>query len=228
MARIAVVGAAKGSLGFRVAQLARERGHTVLTVGLSGDVDLVDDARLTNPVTKVHDWMGDEYGCNFDHVVCTVGANDPSLSLANYFDINVGAPVALCRSYLDLGGTGHFVAISSNSAQIARTGSLGYCASKAALTMAIRCMARDNARLYTERINEDLMPAIYVYEPGWLGGTPMSNDVEARLPQGAPLHRIPNGRHLSPYDLATAIVSNLYVANSVMNGAVLRLDGGEQ
>jgi hypothetical protein len=94
--------------------------------------------------------------------------------------------------------------------------------------MAIRCTARDVARNHAASLSNEMMPAIYGYEPGWLGGTPMSDAVMERLPEGVVPHRIPSGRHMSPYDLSVMIVANLKQGNNLMNGALIRIDGGEQ
>ena len=122
-----------------------------------------------------------------------------------------------------MGDPGHFVAISSNSAHIARSGSAPYCASKAALSMAIRAEARDLARSY------DLHTVIaYTYEPGWLEGTAMSNDVASRYPGMQPHRMLGLDAGLPPSRLAGMIAYNLRHCGRELNGCVLRVDAGEQ
>lgn len=117
----------------------------------------------------------------------------------------------------------HFAAISSNSAHIARTNSTAYCMSKAALSMGMRCIARDAARTRWPI-------AFTTYEPGFLSGTPMSLKIVGSTDefQEARYHRIPSGLSMQPTDLAEVILNNMAGSWNMMNGACIRLDGGEQ
>lgn len=117
----------------------------------------------------------------------------------------------------------HFAAISSNSAHIARSESAMYCASKAALSMGMRCLARDAAKANKHQ-------ALYVYEPGWVTGTPMSRTIAGSddVYQNARFHRIPSMYGLDKNDLAKVIMDNFTNGWNIMNGACIRLDGGEQ
>jgi NAD(P)-dependent dehydrogenase (short-subunit alcohol dehydrogenase family) len=115
-----------------------------------------------------------------------------------------------------------FVAVSSNSAQLARSRSLAYCASKAALSMAIRCAARE---LAPHSVN------IWGVEPGWISDTPMSEAVHARIvaeQRGLPNHRIPGGREVHRRELGRFIAEHVSHEWDWMNGCMLRLDGGDQ
>lgn len=117
----------------------------------------------------------------------------------------------------------HFSVISSNSAHIARTASAPYCMSKAALSMGMRCIAREVARAR--------MPVAFTtYEPGFLSGTPMSMTIAGSTDefQEAKYHRIPSGLAMQPTDLAEVILNNMATSWNLMNGACIRLDGGEQ
>jgi NAD(P)-dependent dehydrogenase (short-subunit alcohol dehydrogenase family) len=111
----------------------------------------------------------------------------------------------------------NFVAISSNSAHIARSGSTGYCMSKAALSMGIRCVARACAE---ESFN------IWGYEPGFLIDTPMSRKSVKMF--GSNPHRIPGNRTIETQELAERIISDIRSGHSWLNGCLLRTDGGEQ
>jgi len=112
----------------------------------------------------------------------------------------------------------HFVAVSSNSAHIARSQSLAYCTSKAALSMGIRCAARELAGTWLN---------VWGLEPGWLSGTPMSKEVNARFQEGQPRHRIPGDRTVDPAALAHLIVGGMRNWYSSLNGCMIRIDGGE-
>lgn len=234
---ILVVGARNNSLGHRIKTKAHAMGYRVVTAGVSGEEDFRYDVRELPP----HEvWSQGPY----DSVICTVGVNDPDWSEEATFRINTMGPLQVLDDWvanqkLDL-PINHYVAISSNSAHIARTGTLAYCMSKAALSMGIRVRARESAKAYAAAckafiqappsIDIDFysgLPAIYCYEPGYLTGTPMSLEVGRRL-GGIWPHRIPSEQSLSPWDVATVIVNNLMVDGNLMNGSCIRLDGGEQ
>lgn len=220
-----VVGARPGSLGEAIAHEAENSGRwSVTTAGISNeDVPLdVLDVRGMDLLFARH---------RFQSVVCTVGVNRETTitNLSDYLeeamDVNVCGPMNLLQEWarpaIEQGDTQerHFVAISSNSATIARSRSLAYCASKAALSMALRCAAREAA--WTGL-------SIYGYEPGWIEGTPMSQEVEDRMVSASTArHRIPGSRVLDPNRLAEMIVRNLD-HHGDLNGCLIRIDGGEQ
>lgn len=238
--RVLVIGAQPQSLGDAVVEAVDRRGWQPIAAGISGEqihCDATSNRAVREAITQTRP----------HHVVCTVGRNLPGTiegkgwytSMKEQMEVNYYAPMIVVsewarfwRQHLkditaqEWGGmTLHCAVISSNSAHIARSTSGGYCASKAALSMGIRCAAREQAR----------QPfAIYAYEPGWLEGTPMSDDVEERmiatLRDGdvpPPMHRIPNDNEVNPDALADMIVCNLSLG-PWLNGTTMRLDGGEQ
>lgn len=226
--RLLVVGAKGGSLGAAVTAGAREQGWEVVTAGISGEdheLDLVTYGQ-DNVETLVRHVRP-------DHIVCTAGVNLPRRSVASteawyrsHFAVNVIGPMKLLDAWLAFGPDGdvpwqHFVAISSNSAGIPRSDSSAYCASKAALSQAIRCRARDCA-------GHNLPVSVYAYEPGLIQGTPMTNAVRERF--NGPLTRMKGiglEEGLSAYGLAGHIVRNIGFGGPELNGVCLRLDAGE-
>lgn len=170
-----------------------------------------------------------------DIVVCTVGINqpvdvtDPSLPAKLYtaFSNNVTGPMDLLRHFVvspvrpeRAKNVKKFVAISSNSARIPRRNSVAYCASKAALSMALRVAARELAGQQV---------AVWGYEPGLLAGTPMTQNTERDFPPGAVLHRM-KGVPLDgipPADLARRIVQDLATFSYAHNGLIVPFDAGE-
>jgi len=246
---VLIVGARRGSLGFHVAEnlrsVSKSESSTVssalstFTAGLSGEeiffdalwtresiIDTLDDLDITDVVCTV--------GVNMEHEITNFDAD----RLVEETRVNAVAPMNLLSAWIDHitdrpltsigelmpGNAHHFAIISSNSAQIARSKSLGYCMSKAAVSMGVRVAARTAASL-----SQPL--AVYAYEPGWLEGTPMSDNVSRRIahsvPKGAPPHRIPGGNGIDTRHLAGMITSNLF-AGQELNGTTLRIDGGEQ
>lgn len=235
--RLLVVGARPASLGAHVAGFGRVRGYTVTTAGIE-DEDIRCDAASVQAVRECMDIVRPH------HVVCTVGRNLPGTiqgkgwytNMKEQMQVNYLAPMIIVSEFTrmwrqrfkDAGDrmdrewgdmTLHCVAISSNSAYVARSKSGGYCASKAALTMGYRAAAREQA---------EHPFSIYTYEPGWLDGTPMSAEVEARMDMPPEvLQRIPGDNLVDPDELAGMIVNNLSFGRW-LNGTSLRVDGGDQ
>lgn len=240
--RLMVVGARPHSLGMHVATAGRMAGWTVTTAGVHEEDVALD---VIDPQTVKKALLDEMPHC----VVSTVGINTGPVSITKFawdksvtdhMEVNFVGQMRVLREWVrawhntmpplleDVGWQlpMHFVAISSNSADIARSLSAGYCASKAALSMALRCVARELAATTPF--------SVYSYEPGWLDGTPMSMAMDERLmmdpvaPANTVLHRIPGDRIINPISLSTLIVQNLQVDRRYLNGCTLRLDGGEQ
>lgn len=229
--KIAVFGARQGSLGYHVEWAGLHRGHTVRTYGPTNE-----EVHYRFGETTQH-WQNDLCQFNPDAVVCTIGVNIPvpvaqkvseeipshiayhfGEAMRSSFEVNVMAPLEVLRTTLALGSGVHsFAAVSSNSAQIARRGSVAYCSSKAALSMAIRCAARET----------EGSPLVYAYEFGLLRGTPMTRQTERTF--GPAQTRIPGAPDGLPVEnAADVILSNLENPGQHLNGALLRMDGGEQ
>lgn len=240
MTSVLVLGARPASLGSAVSEMAVQAGMTTYAAGISGEeYDL--DLYLSPPVRLMEVLRRTQP----THIVCTVGVNMPQpegeLELRDWyrwhFEANVTGPMRMleafsrwCKEgrldgdeYADGGLVRHFVAISSNSAFIPRTNSAAYCASKAALSQALRVKAR-------EASGGDHGYIVYGYEPGWLEGTPMSNNIQHRF-AGLPMHRMRGevlAQGVPPQVLAGQIVAGLLVPGAGLNGATIRYDGGEQ
>lgn len=234
--RVLVIGARTGSLGGAICDEVRAEGGVASTAGISGEeYDL--DLHFT-PLLRVRNVLR---AARPDHVVCTAGINTPESDQGNdprdwyrwHFEANVIGPMRLLHEFAawvteDMDGGNrliplrHFVAISSNSATIPRTNSAAYCASKAALSQALRVKAR-------EALGGDHGYLVYGYEPGLLTGTPMTRRTQKDFP-GVPLHRM-RGEVLAegvPTEaLAAYIVAGLRVPGAALNGATIRYDGGE-
>lgn len=232
-----VIGARPGSLGDAVVRRAQDEGFLVSTAGVSGedyplDVTSVNRASIRTALREVQPRS----------IVCTVGINEPLTSghdefdfeawMENHFSVNVVGPMRILREWRYFPKATmiptwekpyHFAVISSNSAVIPRTNSMAYCASKAALSMAVRVAAREAA-------NNGYI--VYGYEPGWLAGTPMSDAVQRRFSGHAVpgMHRMREDAlaHGVPVDdLAHQIVAGLAAPGYALNGALIRYDGGE-
>lgn len=237
MSKILIAGAQPESLGDAIGVEAMLRGHTVTTVGIGEGENVYADLCLFGN-NFLRQLMRDEAP---DHVICTVGVNEPEGKIGrdhrdwytHHFNNNVIGPMRLLKAFStwvteEMGGASsswlrHFVAISSNSATIPRTNSAAYCASKAALSQALRVKAR-------EASGGDHGYIVYGYEPGWIADTPMSHDIESIFGPDTKMHRM-RGEGLAPgvrkEALAAQIVMALGVPGAALNGALLRYDGGE-
>jgi NAD(P)-dependent dehydrogenase (short-subunit alcohol dehydrogenase family) len=239
-----VVGVQTGGLGDAVFRLAVDDPdvHTIWTADLAGvdaelgTPDFETDIRSVTEIRALLDTV------HPTHVVCTVGMNPYGMedghgqewmhNFGHVMETNCIAPLNLAREWSVAMAHGHggqasdpgyhFCAISSNSSVVVRSNSAAYCASKAALSHGMRCLARDNAKA-------GLANALYVYEPGFLWGTPMSRAIVGSADRGAEadFHRIPSGFSIDPDDIAQVILGNFKLNWNTMNGACVRLDGGD-
>jgi NAD(P)-dependent dehydrogenase (short-subunit alcohol dehydrogenase family) len=232
--RLMVVGALPGNLGGRVYEEAKKSHEwaAIRAYDVVGGPSYYLDLLKRREVVEVLETFSPT------DIVCTVGINRPEddledlmLSIMTHSNANVAGPMQLLAEAMDLWrsdrwieekaipATGfNFCAVSSNSAHIARSQSAGYCSSKAALSMALRCVARREASSGVK---------IWGYEPGFLSGTPMSLETMETFGEDN-LHRIPGGMAIDPDDIADRIVGDLIVASRTLNGCMIRLDGGEQ
>jgi len=226
--RVLIVGARDGSLGQAIADtLGKRSDFEVHTAGQSGDEMETVDVRSPASVVAVMDKVRPH------SIISTVGVNLGAPigetgywhSMRHSWDVNVEGPMRLLDTWIK-GTFGYekgfnqdqtFVAVSSNSAQIARRSSSAYCSSKAALSMALRCAARELGGA----------PLVYGYEFGLLANTPMTVETEKRF--GPSQSRMVGAKDgLDKWEAASAVVANLVAPWQGLNGVMLRLDAGEQ
>lgn len=233
-----IIGAKPNSIGEAVLEAA-DNDWNIYTAGVSDEGSYLDVGAWAG--TSAKRAIAEVIGMAPMHaVVCTAGINHEATlavddwalgDLEESFQVNVLGPLAVLEQWLRYweqdGGLHrgeddenlHFVMMSSNSAGVVRSTGLPYNASKAALSMAVRCVARSVAR-------RDTRISVYGYEPGWVEGTPMSQEVMDRLPNDVEITRVPGLRTMRREDLGNMIVRNFGVVG-MMNGCLLRVDGGE-
>jgi 2,3-dihydro-2,3-dihydroxybenzoate dehydrogenase len=231
-----IVGAAQNSLGAAIAVEAYQAYDyaEVITAGISGDEQVKLDV---NNRAGVHERLAE---LRPDAIVCTVGINEPAgirtehidLRMFDAFRVNCLGPLSILQEFIGspvrperLTATKKFVAISSNSAHIPRRVSMPYCASKAALSMALRVAARELA-------GEGVQ--IWGYEPGLLAGTPMTEKVAEHFGQGTDpgqlrMHRMPgiSPEGIAVQDLAAQICFDLANFSPARNGVMIPFDADE-
>lgn len=234
MTTVLVVGARKNSVGAAIVQQAKDLDYLTFTAGISSeqyDMDLFNH--------PMEDMVQDLVSMHPTHVICTAGVNLPE-PLDNWGDLtavyewqfrmNVIGPMRLLaawqralKMYEPAPGEPvhrHYVAISSNSASVPRSGSAPYCASKAALSQALRVKGREGQRLGG--------PIVYGYEPGLIAGTQMTEET-AKQWSGAPLTRMVDKRlhgGIRAESLAWMVVANLTLGPELA-GCLFRIDADE-
>jgi NAD(P)-dependent dehydrogenase (short-subunit alcohol dehydrogenase family) len=230
--KLLIVGAREGSIGHTLKAQAQLKGYEVTTAGLKEEdipMNLVDDSDQS-----LHSVL---CAVKPQHVICTAGINasysmdyaDLSAYYEEHFAVNVIGPMRLLEMWQHLlqasgqrVGPHHYVAISSNSARVPRTGSAAYCASKAALSQALRVKAR-------EMQGGDLCGlVVYGYEPGLIEGTPMTAQTARDYP-GVPLTRMRGStlaQGISRFAIARMVVAGLDTG-AALNGVLVPFDAGE-
>jgi NAD(P)-dependent dehydrogenase (short-subunit alcohol dehydrogenase family) len=202
-----------------------------------GNVLCVPDSRLLDVTSWVR--IDDYLVANgpFDYIVYSAGVNQlawiEELSafdsmIKRIFDVNVYGLVEILSLHIrqfgkDRGAS--VVAVSSDAAELPMRGSLAYCASKAALDMAIRCAARELAPAW--RING--------VAPGMVEGTPMTEYIDNSIPEfrGWTMEKareyeksqVPTGRRATLGEVAKTICWVLH-GPAQMTGEIVKINGG--
>jgi len=229
---IMVVGGGKGTFGEHIAsalhhQIDREQdagdvtNWEVVSAGVHAEAERAYD--VTWALAQHQGVMQDVRPY---HVVYAAGVNITDedgalhLSASAQLDINALAFLQVAEAFQRVACPGsQLVAISSNSAHIPRSPSLGYCMSKAALSMAVQVLAR---RWRGE-------PMVYAYEPGLMNTQATIDSVNRGAYKGA-AHRMPgvsSAYGLSAQHVAAMVAKNLLWGGMHLNGALLRVDAGE-
>lgn len=141
-------------------------------------------------------------------------------SAGEHFDVNVQGFLKVAQAFKAVALPGsHLVAVSSNSARIPRSPSLGYCVSKAGLSMAVRVLAR---RWKGE-------PVVWGVEPGLMSTQATIDNVNAGA-WAARAHRMVgvNSQYgLNPKQLAASLAHDVLWGGQWLNGTLQQLDAGE-
>lgn len=168
------------------------------------------------------------------HMVYAVGMNQSDwpggVTLANsatdHFEVNVAGFLRAAEAFKCVAFPGsQLVAVSSNSARVPRSPSVGYCVSKAALSMAVRVLAR---RWKGE-------PIVWGVEPGLMNTGATIEAVNSgaftdALGQSVPAHRMLGVRSkygLSAAQLAESVAHDILWGGQWLNGTLRQMDAGE-
>jgi NAD(P)-dependent dehydrogenase (short-subunit alcohol dehydrogenase family) len=215
--KLLIIGARKKSIGHAVkAMWADIYGDSAITAGISGEEQ---HTFYPEEEFQTQELLGE---IQPDRVLVTIGMNEPIENFSDYMTwmehhmhANVAIPMSILSEWFNVGvpDGAHFVVLSSNSAHIPRSQSQAYCASKAALSMAVRCAARDVGKM-------KIPMSVYGWEPGLVKGTPMTGNRGGTRMLGLP-------RGMSRRAVATPIVHALAWGGPEYNGVLNRLDAGE-
>jgi len=139
-------------------------------------------------------------------------------SARRLFELDFWVPLELARLALPSlrARRGTIVNLSSVNAVLAQPGALAYCAAKAALEMATRCLA------------SELAPAgirVNAVAPGPVPTRLLDDALEGRDPAVLEPY-VPLGRLGAPADVAEAVAWLASDASAWVTGQVLRVDGG--
>lgn len=154
------------------------------------------------------------------------GAIDPT-DMSDVFDVNVMGFIRvmdiMARSHID---DIRVVVVSSDAAVRPMRGSVNYCASKAALDMAVKCAAREMGPRGW-RIN--------AVSPGMTAPTGMSDYIDERVPElrgwsreraaDYELRQSVIPRRATPYEVGSLIMQTLE-APDYLNGSIITINGG--
>jgi NAD(P)-dependent dehydrogenase (short-subunit alcohol dehydrogenase family) len=120
---------------------------------------------------------------------------------------------------------GRVCAVSSDAGRIAMTGSIGYCSSKAAMSHAIRCAARELKQHWQ----------ITGVAPGVVDGTALTNSVDAQVMKvrgwtqedllNQEQIRRPFGRRVTPDEVAW-VVLDMIGGPMTLSGTITEINGG--
>jgi NAD(P)-dependent dehydrogenase (short-subunit alcohol dehydrogenase family) len=232
---ILVIGAgSRDSLGWHLCHELQRTPYVQAGYGVvAADVTQEPDPGLGVPYHRLdlkwhaHDVSAELKKIRPYHIVNLAGRNIPdedftslTQSVEAHHHGNLQTFVRLAEAWRPLAMPGsHLVAMSSNSAHIPRSPSLGYCVSKAAVSMAVRVLARKWAGV----------PLVYGYEPGLLATRATVAQASSGAYGAGALHRMRGVPQYGnePKVLAKLIGHNLLEGGMHLNGCMLRLDAGE-
>jgi short-subunit dehydrogenase len=226
--RVLVVGATPGSFGDYVAQAFRKQfesdrylypNWTVLTAGVRGEDNQYDV--LQNE--EYHDERMQTLRPH--HVVYAAGVNERDKdSLAiwahHHMEVNLYGFLKVAEAFQRIAYPGsHLVAVSSNSARIPRSPSVAYCASKAALSSAVRTLGRRWAG----------EPLVWGVEPGLMATEATRQAANANV-YGGEMHRmrgVASRYGLDPSRLAESLAHNVLWGGAWLNSTLQDMSAGE-
>jgi len=163
--RIWVIGGLSG-IGLATAKVLRNQNHIVKSTGQELDVRNYE---------QLNKFSSNNF---FDVIIYSAGVNTLSFisdiedtKMQDQFDVNVIGFINVLKALTNNQDNGKIICVVSSAADIAMRGSIAYCASKAALKMAVKCAARELAPNWS----------VVGISPGVVDNTAMSNYVDKEV-----------------------------------------------
>lgn len=220
-----VIGGRRG-IGQAITNILDNRDGAFVSATDEDDVNVTSMLQLTRhyatfkPHTIVY--------CAGINKLMPAGDSFDEFDAMNMLDINA---LGFIRVMALIGATeiGHrpinVVAITSDASRIPMRNSMAYCASKAALTMAVRCAARELAP----------HTSVNAVSPGTVARTSMTDSTDTQVEEikgwksgesrKKDNHSNPMGRRALPSEIASAVIMVLN-APHYMTGAIIEVNGG--
>lgn len=170
----------------------------------------------------------------FDEIVYSAGVSQLKWiedlnwrDIDKVLDVNVAGAILMAAAHSKLFATSpvRYAVIVSDAAHTPMRGSISYCVSKAGAEMAVRCMARELAPLWT----------VVGISPGVVEGTAMTKELGDAIPafrgwteerareyEGTP----PIGRRVTKREVAETVLFAL-TGPQALNGSILTINGGK-
>ena len=226
-----IVGGNSG-IGEAVYQMDRSRGFPLREEGtwLRPSIFELD---VADPTSIQH--FIEQHGESIDRLVYSAGFNSPDMlrevssdDVSDTFDVNVIGFINILSFLADQRfGELSVVAIVSDAATVPMRGSIAYCSSKAALSMAVRCAAREMAGMGW-RVNG--------VAPGVVANTPMTEKIDRIIPEMRGWTKldarkyenslIPMKRRCTKEEVAQLVLQVLE-GPAYLNGAIIPITGGK-
>jgi len=216
-ARVILSGRDEGRLAETSRQLTAD-GHQILPL------DLVDHSRILPAIIELRDKIGRIYGlCHSAGVVETRPLSSNKVEvvqsmLAIHLLAGLELARAICRRDVIQEEGGSLLFISSVYGRVGMPGQTGYCASKGAISAAVRALAVELARrkIRVNSISPGLVKTEMTQKALALLSKEQVEDLEQNHPLGVG----------TPEDVAKAAVFLLAPGNPWITGADLMVDGG--
>lgn len=171
----------------------------------------------------------------FDYIVYTAGVNRlkwvaevETRDLQDTFSVNLFGFILVCGAQAEAfpGHETRAITVVSDSSHTPMRGSIAYCSSKAALVMAIKCLARELAPTWS----------VNGISPGIIEDTPMTDYIDSTVPgfrgwdpdkaREYEKSMIPMGRRATKEEVSHLLMDALK-APAYMSGNITELTGGK-
>lgn len=219
-----VIGARDGNIGEGIAyEINRLYGMPVHRTSV-GALDVRSSADVRTYIKEQGPFEHFVYCAGLQHLEMIPDLTDDAID--DIFDVNVQGFLRVMRELTANQDSGNVLALVSDASYTPMRGSINYCASKAALAMAVRVAARELAPRW--RVN-GLSPTV-------VEGTPMTAEIDAIVPalrgwsveeaQAYERSMIPMQRRVRVSEVVTLAMDILF-GPQMLTGSIINMTGGK-